>query len=852
MMAQLSESTPRAPYYFPPVWNLFGEPDKMKFQWQPPSIRSSTPEAGTGWMENLQDWLHPRSLPTAPSPAPPIIGEKDVVRDLSVPLEQAFHVEDVKAFGSRLKIAAQHKDYSVVLKLCNDFNKRLKQSLIAGEVSHDTLHAALLLHRHFLPEISIQKTLARAFCREIWSGISTSKVVNVHAHDGLILGNLITILSKQPMSFEVQTLAHSILCSASSSQLQLKMKVGTRALLLSWLDTWNADKCAPASEMLKSTVEAEHAVDKALRLAEETIANSSAMIPLLEQGGTQDDWIELQRLVCKARDAIHHGIEAIDRAEHVLLPQRASATILLEIFQKLEKRETHIWTFLIKSCTHHVSKVTEAPSTKLRASLRFHYMSLVAQISSMDNALFFQTLETLNDPKRLITPNAIASTLLERWISQGMVNSPIIIRNEFRARGWAQHGIADLIYILNRHGEAYAEKTEEILGLLLKFGAYRSEPVDCIFNELLLRGVKLPVDTIQQVMNDMASRDVNQAYSIFEIWRPLRDDYRGLHIEKCPDFILALINSIHISSKAIWDMLGVPLYHQIPRHVFPKFSKDPKDRLWPTREALIVKMAIEFAQSGRMPRIVLRNIRQCILYLQIRGNPIPPQLTKALVLAGISMDIVEDRWVEDGRLAWTLKTVEQAEGTPVAESLDRQTFRHRQRLIERKNIAGHTSLPTKEELQVMIREELAAKEREMPDKSWSSALKRQWRRRKLAQLQNKEAKGLREQEKLDRIREKEDLIQRTRERMAVERKRILEWQKAHGVVPAPKTRVKKKPQTTKMPVPWERVEDEQPFVGHSQKNKSAQLKKGRAKKSQISSKKEQPAWGRLPPESWAE
>jgi hypothetical protein len=891
MMAQLSESTPRSPYYFPPMWNIFGEVDRTNFQWEPPSTKSSKPEAGTGWLQDLQDWLRSRWLPTTPALSPSMSEAAEIVPTAPLSVNQAWAHEDISTFRSQLRNALKSGDDDAIFELCNNLNKRLKQSLTVGEIPDSMLITALEIHRYDLQDIPLRESLALTFCQEIWDGMTTCKVVPVSMIDGAVMDGLIGLLSVLPISLEVQTLAHSILCSTSSTQLRM-MRQSVKSLLYAWVHTWTVDECPSAADMSGSSVQAEEAVG----LVEHTLGRALGLVPSLEQNGKREDWIEMQRFVHEARNGIHRSIKTVDLAENILWPQRASVATLADALQNLETHSSLLSSIIIKACSQYVSNVIDKAPKESRAVLRFHWLSLVAQMRNINDGLFVQIFHALNDTERLIRPNAISTIILDRWITQGTVKDPLIVRNAFRARGHASGAIADLLYILERHNEAWWTKTEEVFSLLQKIGAYQR--VHSILTEMLLRRLKLPTALILRVLNNMSYYNANLAYNIFHIWLPIRADRRGLHMEKCPDFLLSLIKSRVFSSKAIWDVLRIPLYHKV-RYGFPGFSNDPSHRLWPTSESLITKMAVEFAaQSDRRPRFALRNVSQCLLHLRIRGNPITPKLTKSLTLSGVTMDMVKDRWISEGRLAWSLKMVEQAEGTPVAEALDKQVFLYRQQLVERKRL-GQLNLPqwVRDEKINSYRQQLV-KERERIRQQLEIAQQAtegqegQWIPRKLQQERRKQEREELEQKRLER----ERLKQETRERQKLEREWLeekrkgrekREWEKLEQEIEeraknkrellestmnelehAEKKSVRGELQEVKSKVQWGRIPERLAFEAHTETTDETdgskelqsvrtnpQLeddlderpKKKWAKKEPQKTKK-QPAWGRLPPE----
>jgi hypothetical protein len=81
---------------------------------------------------------------------------------------------------------------------------------------------------------------------------------------------------------------------------------------------------------------------------------------------------------------------------------------------------------------------------------------------------------------------------------------------------------------------------------------------------------------------------------------------------------------------------------------------------------LVNKMALAFAQAGcRSPRVALRNVFYCVLYLRRHREPLSPELTRALTLAGITRDLLNKNWVGRRKALWILDMVNKVEGDMV-------------------------------------------------------------------------------------------------------------------------------------------------------------------------------------------
>lgn len=271
----------------------------------------------------------------------------------------------------------------------------------------------------------------------------------------------------------------------------------------------------------------------------------------------------------------------------------------------------------------------------------------------------------------------------------------MIVRNAIKAKPRTREPFADLVNTLKKYKEPWWTKTEEIFALLRQLGKYKL--VHNILRAMFARGMKLHTPIIGRAISDMSSVDIRKAYRIYQLWLPLRSDRVPFRFWRCPNFVLSMIQSKQFGSAEIWKTLDIPGWDReaeiqgfFAYRDFPGFSKDLNDRLSPAMVTLISKMAVAFSEA-RTQRAGIREVSRCLLFLRIRGTTIPPEVTKALTHSGITMPMIRGVWINQFRVGWLLKMIEQAEGTPAAERIDRLVYlykqHYKQKQAQRKKIA---------------------------------------------------------------------------------------------------------------------------------------------------------------------
>ncbi|KAF8863475.1 hypothetical protein BDZ45DRAFT_576054, partial [Acephala macrosclerotiorum] len=85
---------------------------------------------------------------------------------------------------------------------------------------------------------------------------------------------------------------------------------------------------------------------------------------------------------------------------------------------------------------------------------------------------------------------------------------------------------------------------------------------------------------------------------------------------------------------------------------------------------LITKLAVAFAQSKtRPPRVILRSVHCCLLYLRTHQATLSPDMSRAVTHSAINLKIEFNKTVPQERAAWAVRTIQSIEGPEVADAV---------------------------------------------------------------------------------------------------------------------------------------------------------------------------------------
>jgi hypothetical protein len=660
-MTHLSEAIPTSAPNPVHIWGLFGNAGRTQWRWEAPTPRLSKNDDTAALPAWLSEW------DTTFQEDPNEILRADSTEERTLVEGIPTMEEDVRRFRETLRSKSDLDSHIA------DFNQSLKQSLTLGLASSELVEHIIRQVTEDLQEVSKNHEVARArylaFYNAIWDGITASRVLRPIDFDGKVINEFLSLLSRLPSTREVQTLAHRILCSMSVVQLRC-LEQGIISLVKSWLHSW-----LEVSRIGDSQPE--------IRAAEEYVAetgsklvNVQRLVMALEEGSNAMTDISLVReAVSDIHMSISRALGAIAKADQSISPFKASAKLLADALQKLPY---DLLLSIVPSCSEHIMMVCKGRRKSFQ-TVRYHWLSTIAQLSNIDTELFLQNWRKL-ESQDTILENDASDLILSLWMSQGYVKNIDGVRNSFEASAPRpeKKDFASLLFALDKHRENSLTRTRDLFLLLEGLGRYKM--VYKILSRMNNLSLKVPATCLARSIDTMSSHDVHLALKIFSLRKVMLLGDRRFRLDWIPDFIIALINDRSVEPKRIWEILGIPIYEYRPR-----FQRHFQPRALPqTMIDLLHRMALAFAQSPARPtRVAVRNVLQCLYHLRLHRAPISPELARAMSSAGITREIIAGQWIREDRLHYTLVLIDELEGKEVADKVDATVLNWRQHLSEK-------------------------------------------------------------------------------------------------------------------------------------------------------------------------
>ena len=659
-MTQLSEAIPTPASNQGLAWGFLGAVDRTQWRWEAPTPRPAKKEGGAFLPTWLSEWDTTSPDAIREGSQADIMEEKSLDNGARTIREGVFHFRQIFSCES-------DPDSQIT-----EFSRKLEQNLALGLVSGDTLAFALHQITKCIRDGSKSaeiEPLCHTFYSSVWRGICASKVLGPVDFEGNVLNEFIGLLSYLPSTREVQVLAHHILSSVSSSQLQC-MEHGIISLVKAWSKSWLQ---APSFGNRQVAIQrAEHSV---AIVEAKCLHMRSLSMKLDGQLRNKNEFIVTKQAISAIEVAIHQGLKCIADAEEVVLPWKASSKLLADALRNVPY---NMFLRIISPCLEDVTRMGESLRWERRV-IRYNWLSALAQMPSIDTQYFIQTWRKLEAPDGILD-NESSDLILSHWISQGYIKNPTVVRNSFEATA-QQPGMEDfasLLFTLGQHGENVLTRTRELFLILDDLGKYKR--VYTILSRMNDLGLKVPANCLGRSIDTMKNYDVRLALKTFHLHKVMLIDEKPVRLDWIPNFIIALINHRGITPKHIWKILGIPVYESLPRSQ-RHFERSPMSE---TMRDLLHKMALAFAYSdARPPRVALRNVLQCLYHLRVHRAPIGPELSRAVTRIGITDEIGNGKWIRQERLRYALHLINELEGKDVAKKADATVLNWRIYLSEK-------------------------------------------------------------------------------------------------------------------------------------------------------------------------
>ena len=647
-MAYLSEPMPSPMQRLISIWNSWSEIDLTQWQWKAPKQ--------TVTKDHTKD-------PRPPSwNLPQIAFELAQLEGNVQKRESRFSTHDRIVILVE-KLRRSRPDDAV--QICQDFRQDFVQHVTLGVISEKQIVRALGTHARSLSHLhpDLQYSECFSFYKELWEGFTACKVLSPADFEGLVQKKLLALLSALPTTSEVFYLAHRILRLASVAQLS-RMETGLYGLILKWARSLPEEVQPHYSG--SSLVDAQQAVSH----AEEMISQVRASLKGLANGNFQgSDLTDRRRLFKRAKLAVNSGITAVSRAEGDIIPSKAATAGLALVLGCLPPG---MLVGLVDFVSTNLSKVGQNLSTdkKHKWYLLYCWLSVVAKLPKQHSNLLIDTWKKLGAQDLINSESLCSDLILDDWTRRSFFTNATKVRNTFEAAA-SQIGGTDLDFgllfcAIDKCRERHWDCMRSLFQLLNDLGRFSISIR--ILRRMHELNILVPGDVIGPAIETMSGYNSQLALDMYHMSCAMGAKYTTLRLETTPNFILSLINNRSVHPASIWKLLNIAVYESMPPAFRAEFSTV---KLSPKMIDLITRMAISFARSDRhRPRVALRNVMNCLHHLRRHNAPIATHVTRSLIHAGITRELITKFYVSHERLQWALSLVEPAEGTEVAEKLD--------------------------------------------------------------------------------------------------------------------------------------------------------------------------------------
>ena len=661
-MTLQSDAAPAPAFGLASLWGSLREVDRTQWQWEAPTTRDMVPQETPSI---LPKWLVDWGTATEAVPGPNIqTKSRSRAKAKNLPFK-----DDIRSFRKALKGC----DPGEMPVLCDDFNRQLTQTLSLGlHTEHYFSYAMKFvfqdIQQAFLdPEQASARCLA--LCQAMWDGISSSKVMQPSDLGDTTMRVFMATLCDIPISEGLQALVSEVLASVSKSQLQ-QMYPSIARLVHSWLLSWHEE-------------DASHVNGSSLSLAVQSVSKATSAVAMVktltesleESPSFAEDLLAYRQSLQIARKAISSSAGVLEEAECVISPHRRSIRTLTASLGRLSPG---VLRTIVHQCSSKISRTVI--HNGVGTSLQHNWLSIVARMPNMSENLLLKTWKQFGS---YVEQDSATDILLEHWIRQDLLERPALTRIVYDVASQRyRKDLSTLLYVMDGERENCWDKLRLLFRFLDKLGDHQT--ICRTLVSLNKRRMKVPADIMDETLESMAIKDTLLAQKAFQVYRFIRYNDTPLRLEKCPRFVFSMINNPNISSSVIWKSLGIPLYESMPSRLLARHTPPVEPTLTPAVADHLTKMATLFAHcSARTQRVAFRNVMQCLFHLRKHNAPITPELTRAMVHAGISRRISSHGWIAKERAQWLLELVEKVEGTDVAVTVDEIVKVWNQQISER-------------------------------------------------------------------------------------------------------------------------------------------------------------------------
>lgn len=684
-MANLSEAVQRPVQDFGALWGIGGALDRPQWQWEAPSRwkRSRT----NGRVPQLPTWI--RDYEPMPLDDSPQLSKSELFLPMNRGIVLKSIEDEVRTFRESLKTSPVNR----VQTLCDSFNDSFRQNLALGLVSEDVLCTSLQQVTEDIQALTTDDMLTASRCQlfymATWEGIKACTVLRPVDLGSGALKRLLLMVGQLPSTQAVQILAVDIIQTACPDQLA-EMEDGILSIVKGWL--WGWTKLEVFNSQTNTGATAYQEADNAAHLKE-----SVTMLA-----------------------------KSLSR-----LPQTITSSILYActdhlVFTCFAKFRGPIRT--IRSLRYSwVSVVANMPCVDENLLLDIWSRMDFSHISSVNRGSYAPSIPPL-------ALHESCNLLLDFWISHGQIKAVDSVRATYEV-SIQESGRSDsagyLLKALKQHDLSYYMKARCLFRFLRRLE--KPKAVYSTFRSIRALNMQLPAWFVAKEIGYMSRRYPRYALNIYRIYKDIRLNGMPILLYRCSDLFITMIKRPEFHTGDIWAAFGVPIIDAFDSRRDPRIirqrglsagtvpkvkkvatpalpeirskdshsersvvnsgrssigaesdsSEDPQSKQLPRKPSplprakvkLVNEMAQAFAQAEfRSPRVALRNVLYCALYLRRHREPLSPELTRALTLAGITRDLLDDNWIGRRKALWILDMVKRVEGDGVAARMEKIVY----------------------------------------------------------------------------------------------------------------------------------------------------------------------------------
>ena len=234
----------------------------------------------------------------------------------------------------------------------------------------------------------------------------------------------------------------------------------------------------------------------------------------------------------------------------------------------------------------------------------------------------------------------------------------------------SKKALTDLVAVLARRKLPYAELLSEIFGVYQQ--TQSPEGARNLFCDLYSnRGCGVPIELATQLVQFfLASGCLKYAFLVFDL-------VPSVPLSQCYELPLRLIDKGSMSIGKVLPMLN----RIAPVDIADSQSRNkPKNTLKQEHVNLVHLVAYACARSLHITnRAAFRRVWECYRFLQDRGAPLSPLMSRAFVKAGLSRPLKQGERVSATKIRYVLGIVERLEGKGMAGRIDELVFMYWQR-----------------------------------------------------------------------------------------------------------------------------------------------------------------------------